>query len=158
MDLVENFLLTTRLSFSRGVWLQRLEARGCLSGLTRDFEIQPPNVDATAGQLSGGNLQKLVLAREFYRQPRIIVAEQPTQGLDVAATEEVWKLLLEARQNAGILLITGDLAEALALCDRVAVMFGGRVVDTFPTTDTARVARIGSMMAGLESTEETPAD
>jgi len=158
MDLVENFLLTTRLSFSRGVWLQRLEARGCLSGLTRDFDIQPPNVDATAGQLSGGNLQKLVLAREFYRQPRIIVAEQPTQGLDVAATEEVWKLLLEARQNAGILLITGDLAEALALCDRVAVMFGGRIVDTFPTTDTARVARIGSMMAGLESTEETPTD
>ncbi len=157
MNLVENFLLTTRLTFSRGVWLQRQQARSRLERLTGDFDIQPPNVDATAGQLSGGNLQKLVLAREFFREPRVIVAEQPTQGLDVAATEEVWKLLLAARQNAGILLITGDLAEALALCDRVAVMFGGRIVDTFPTTDAERVTRIGAMMAGLETAGEAAA-
>lgn len=157
LNLVENFLLTTRLRFSRGVWLQRLMARNCLSGLTGDFDIQPPDVDATAGQLSGGNLQKLVLAREFYRQPRIIVAEQPTQGLDVAATEEVWKLLIEARQRAGILLITGDLAEALSLCDRIAVMFGGRIVDTFPVSDETKVERIGSMMAGLDMKENASA-
>ena len=65
----------------------------------------------------------MVLAREFYRKPRLIVAEQPTQGLDIAATEDVWKLLLEAREQAGILLVTGDLSEALALSDRIAVMY-----------------------------------
>ncbi|PID73112.1 MAG: hypothetical protein CSB33_05455 [Desulfobacterales bacterium] len=73
------------------------------------FEIRPFDLSASAWQLSGGNLQKLVIAREFYRKPRLIVAEQPTQGLDIAAAEEVWKLLLKAREAAGILLVTGDL-------------------------------------------------
>jgi simple sugar transport system ATP-binding protein len=94
------------------------------------------------------------LAREFFRRPRLIVAEQPTQGLDIAATEDVWQLLLEARERAGILLVTGDLSEALALSDRIAVMFDGRIVDTFPATDTAKIDRIGLMMAGI--TEPSP--
>jgi general nucleoside transport system ATP-binding protein len=92
----------------------------------------------------------MVLAREFYRKPRLIVAEQPTQGLDIAATEDVWKLLLEAREQAGILLVTGDLSEALALSDRIAVMYNGRIVSTFYADDEESVARIPLMMAGLQ--------
>jgi simple sugar transport system ATP-binding protein len=91
----------------------------------------------------------MVLAREFYRRPRLIVAEQPTQGLDISATEDVWKLLLKAREQAGILLVTGDLSEALALADRIGVMYGGRLVDCFPSSDEAKVAAIPQMMAGL---------
>jgi simple sugar transport system ATP-binding protein len=89
------------------------------------------------------------LAREFFRRPRLIVAEQPTQGLDIGATEEVWKLLLQARDRAGILLVTGDLKEALSLSDRVAVIYSGRLMDTFAVSNTQKVDQVGLMMAGL---------
>ncbi len=150
LDLVDNFLLTTRRRFCRGPWIQWEKAREKTVELIHSFDIHPPRAAAKARQLSGGNLQKLVLAREFFRRPRLIVAEQPTQGLDIASTEEVWQLLLKARERAGILLITGDLGEALALSDRIAVMFAGRVVDTFPSADRDRVAAIGPMMAGVQ--------
>ena len=91
----------------------------------------------------------MVLAREFYRKPHLIVAEQPTQGLDIAAAEDVWNLLLKAREQAGIMLITGDLSEALELSDRVAVMYGGRIVDTFSTRNKEKIEQIPQMMAGL---------
>jgi simple sugar transport system ATP-binding protein len=151
LDLLDNFLLTTRGGFTRGPWLRRDQAREKAERLLHDFDIRPPNLEALAWQLSGGNLQKMVLAREFYRKPRLIVAEQPTQGLDIAATEDVWKLLLEARQQAGILLVTGDLQEALALSDRLAVMYNGRIVSTFYADDLESVAQIPQMMAGLQA-------
>ncbi len=137
LDLLDNFLLTTRGGFARGPWLMRELAEAKASHLIEEFDIRPPDLSAFAWQLSGGNLQKMVLAREFYRKPRLIVAEQPTQGLDIAATEDVWKLLLEAREQAGILLVTGDLAEAMALSDRIAVMFEGRIV-AIPSPSTIR--------------------
>ena len=77
------------------------------------------------------------------------MAEQPTQGLDIGATEDIWQVLLKARQRAGIILVTGDLNEALSLSDRIAVMFGGRIMDTFDITDRERVAAIGLLMAGI---------
>jgi len=150
LDLVENVLLTTRRGFTSGPFLRKGRATAVTDGLVRDFNVQPGDVNAVAGQLSGGNLQKLVLAREFFREPKLIIAEQPSQGLDVGATEEVWRQLIAARANAGVLLITGDLGEALQLADRVAVMFEGRFVDVFPVGDASKVDRIGLMMAGVE--------
>jgi simple sugar transport system ATP-binding protein len=91
----------------------------------------------------------MVLAREFFRRPRLIVAEQPTQGLDIGAIEAVWQVLLKARARAGILLVTGDLTEALALSDRIAVIFEGRIMDTFDRDDRENLARIGLLMAGV---------
>lgn len=151
LDLLDNFLLTTRGGFVNGPWLEKEKARVKAEELLEKFDIRPPNLTALAWQLSGGNLQKMVLAREFYRRPRLIVAEQPTQGLDISATEDVWNLLLKAREQAGILLVTGDLAEALALSDRIAVMFGGRIVDCFSRDDEEKIAAIPQMMAGLNS-------
>ncbi len=151
LDLLDNFLLTTRDGFKQGIWLQRREALAKGEKLLHEFDIRPPDMNAYAWQLSGGNLQKMVLAREFYRQPRLIVAEQPTQGLDIAAMEDVWRLLLKAREEAGILLVTGDLTEALTLSDRIGVMFGGRIVEIFSTADSDSVERIPQMMAGLAS-------
>ena len=148
LDLVDNFLLTTRQGFAAGPWLKKGEAEAKAKGLIETFGVQPANVRILARKLSGGNLQKMVLAREFYRRPRLIVAEQPTQGLDIAATEDVWNLLLKAREKAGILLLTGDLAEALTLSDRIAVMFEGQIIDTFYTSDTEKIDQIGLMMAG----------
>ena len=150
LDLVDNFLLTTRRRFSRGPWLRRAPAVACLESLMADFGIQPAVPLLAARQLSGGNLQKLVLAREFYRRPKLIIAEQPTQGLDIGATEDVWRLLLKAREEAGILLVTSDLNEALSLSDRLAVMYRGRLVDLFSIYDKEKLARIGQMMAGID--------
>jgi simple sugar transport system ATP-binding protein len=121
--------------------------------LVQDFNIHPPLLHVLARQLSGGNLQKMVLAREFFRRPRLLVAEQPTQGLDIGATEEIWELLLKARDRAGVLLITGDLNEALNLADRIAVMYSGRLMDVFDTNDQNKVDQIGVMMAGLQPSE-----
>jgi len=149
LDLTDNLLLTTRQGFSRGLWLDRARAREAARAIVREHNVQPGRIGLQAWQLSGGNLQKFVLGRELLRRPRLLVAEQPTQGLDVSATEAVWQRLLEARKIAGVLLVTGDLAEALALADRVAVMFRGRIMGQFPVSDAAQVERIGSLMAGL---------
>ncbi len=149
LDLCDNFLLTTRGEFSKGPWLRGKLARDKAQALVKDFRVMPGDTKILARQLSGGNLQKMVLGREFYRNPGLIVAEQPTQGLDIAATEEVWNYLLDARKNAGILLVTGDLTEALALADKIAVMFGGRITDIFDASDKAKIDKIGLMMAGI---------
>jgi simple sugar transport system ATP-binding protein len=149
LDLVDNFLLTTRKGFSRGLWLDRPKAARKARELMEAFDVHPSNPDKLARQLSGGNLQKMVLAREFFRRPRLIVAEQPTQGLDIGAMEAIWSVLLKARQRAGVLLVTGDLSEALMLCDRIAVMFEGRIMDTFDVGEDDIYDRVGLLMAGL---------
>ncbi len=153
LDLLDNFLLTTRGGFSRGPWLDRRRAAEKIGHLLGEFDIRPADPQAFAWQLSGGNLQKLVLAREFYRRPRLIVAEQPTQGLDIAAAEDVWNLLLKAREAAGVLVVTGDLGEAFALADRIGVMYNGRIVALFASDDEEMVALIPQMMAGLAAAD-----
>ena len=149
LDLVANFLLTNRHCFTRGPFLDRISAEKSTRDIIREFGVQPGNPNAPGGALSGGNLQKLVIGREFFRSPRIIIAENPTQGLDIAATEEVWRRLLEARTHAGILLVTGDLNEAFTLADVITVMYRGRFMDVFPRTDEDKLNNIGLMMAGI---------
>ena len=148
-NLVDNILLTTRKGFARGLWLDKKRAELNTRDLIRKYDIRPGRIHALAWQLSGGNLQKAVLARELYREPRFIVAEQPTQGLDVSATEEVWNRLLAARDMAGVLLVTGDLNEALQLADRIAVIYRGRILGMLPTSEADTADRIGPLMAGV---------
>ena len=150
LNLIDNLLLTTRKGFTRkGVLLDKKRAERNIRRLVEEYDIRPGRVHALAWQLSGGNLQKAVLARELYREPRLIVAEQPTQGLDVSATEEVWQRLLAARSMAGVLLVTGDLNEALQLADRIAVIYRGRILGMLPTSDEGTPDRIGPLMAGV---------
>ena len=148
-NLVDNLLLTTRKGFAKGMWLDKKRAERNTRDLIKKYDIRPGRIHALAWQLSGGNLQKAVLARELYREPRFIVAEQPTQGLDVSATEEVWNRLLAARNMAGVLLVTGDLNEALQLADRIAVIYRGRILGMLPTSDEETAGRIGPLMAGV---------
>ena len=114
-----------------------------------------PTIGARSGHLlartlSGGNLQKVILARVLSRQPCLVLAAQPTRGLDVSATEYVRGQLLEQRRRgAGVLLISEDLDEILALSDRIAVMFAGRIVGCIPAGQ-ATAERLGLMMAGRE--------
>lgn len=119
------------------------------------YSIVAHNTRTLAGQLSGGNLQKLIFARELARQPDLFIAEQPTQGLDISATEDVWQAILAQREQSAVLLFTGDLKEALSLSDRVAVMFAGRIVDIIDTSDEESVGRIGLLMAGAGGQDAT---
>ena len=148
-NLVDNLLLTTRKGFSKGFWLDKKQAARDTVELIEKFDIRPGRIHALAWQLSGGNLQKAVLARELFREPKFIVAEQPTQGLDVSATEEVWNRLLGARTMAGVLLVTGDLNEALQLADRIAVIYRGQILDVLSTADKSVARKIGPLMAGI---------
>ena len=121
--------------------------------LIRQFQVKTPSRETPAKSLSGGNIQKMVLARELARQPRAIVAAQPTRGLDIGATEYVRGLLLEQRAaGAAILLISEDLDEILALSDRIAVLYEGNIMDILPRTQ-ATSERLGLLMAGVHSEE-----
>jgi simple sugar transport system ATP-binding protein len=104
-----------------------------------------------ARALSGGNQQKLILAREFNRHPKVLIASQPTRGLDVAAIEFVHKKLMDLRnQDKAVLLVSMELSEILDLSDRILVMYEGEVVGCLDTRD-ATPEQLGLLMAGIRS-------
>jgi simple sugar transport system ATP-binding protein len=123
-------------------------AREHANNLKDKYDILAPSIDTMARKLSGGNLQKVILAREISAQPKLMVAVQPTRGLDVGAIEAIQKLLLEQREaGTAVLLISEELEELLALSDRLAVIFDGRIMGVVPT-DEADINEIGLMMTG----------
>jgi simple sugar transport system ATP-binding protein len=124
--------------------------------LIKDFRVKTPSRETLAKNLSGGNIQKVVLAREISRNPRAILAAQPTRGLDIGATEYVRMELLEQRKKgAAIMLISEDLDEILALSDRIAVIYEGRIMDIVPRAE-ATPEKLGLMMAGVHPEEGAP--
>lgn len=119
-----------------------------------EYEVKAPNPDVKAKNLSGGNLQKLILARVLSRDPRLVVADLPTQGLDIGAIEFVRNKLVSAKINgAGVLLISEDLDEIFALCDWVAPIYEGKLMGIIPG-DLAKREQVGAMMAGLNMAGE----
>lgn len=117
--------------------------------LIEKFRVKTPSRDTHAKNLSGGNIQKVVLAREISRNPRAILAAQPTRGLDIGATEYVREQLIEQRnKGAAVLLVSEDLDEILALSDRIAVVYEGQIMDIVPR-DQATPEKLGLLMAGV---------
>ncbi|MDR3372608.1 MAG: ABC transporter ATP-binding protein [Ancalomicrobiaceae bacterium] len=153
MSVADNMILS-RLAdapFSRRGWISPKAIRAFASERIEAFDIRCPGPEARAGMLSGGNLQKILLARELAHDPIALVAAQPTRGLDIGATQFVHDRFLEMRDRGrGILLISEDLEELMALSDRIAVMYGGRIVGEMPTTE-ATIERVGLLMAGAET-------
>jgi len=147
----ENLMLEDHALTRRWERLDLAKAkRGAAAAIT-EFDIRTPNADTTCGRLSGGNQQKVVLARVLNAKPTVLIAEQPTRGLDVRATAYVHRSLLEARaRGAAILLISSDLDEVAALADRIAVMFRGSIVDTMVNRNVDR-NRLGRLMTGAEA-------
>ena len=128
--------------------LDYLAADNLAGGLKDEYDIQAPSVQTQARKLSGGNLQKLILARELSSTPRMIVAMQPTRGLDVGAIESVQQLLLQQRElGCAVLLVSEDLDELLSLSDRIAVMYEGQVIGLVCSSD-FDINQIGLMMTG----------
>ena len=113
------------------------------------FEIATPSASQISKTLSGGNLQKLILARELSQSPSLLIANQPTRGLDVGATEYVRRRLLEQKQRgAAIFLISEDLDELLNLADRIAVIFKGEIMEIIDPKE-ATMNKLGLLMAGV---------
>lgn len=141
--------------FSRLGWLnQQAIAEFARQGI-RDFDIRTPGPDTAAQSLSGGNLQKVVLARELAAKPDLLVCVQPTRGLDVGAIEYVHRRLLEERRRgAAVLLISTELEEILALSDRIAVICQGKIMGIIPNHE-VDMDQLGLMMAGVLCLGET---
>ena len=138
--------------FSRFGILDQSAARRFVVAQIEKFGIRAAGPEARTGTLSGGNLQKALLARELAFEPLVLVAAQPTRGLDVAAEEFVHRQLLGLRaRGRAVIVISEDLEELFEIADRIAVMFEGRILDVVPVAD-AEVARIGLLMAGAEGT------
>jgi ABC-type uncharacterized transport system ATPase subunit len=151
-SLVENILMNYYFEdgFSKWGIIDSQKIRKLTEELISEYGVATPNADVTAKSLSGGNLQKLILARVFSRKPRLIIVNLPTQGLDVGATEFVQNKLLEAKkERAGVLLISEDLDEILSLSDRIAPIYEGEFMGIIPGKLAGRET-VGALMAGLK--------
>jgi ABC-type uncharacterized transport system ATPase subunit len=147
LTVAENAALEHLNEFTKRGIVDRQGVSQYAQGLIDRFQIKASLGDK-ARTLSGGNLQKLILARVLSREPKVVIAPQPTRGLDVGATEYVRTQLLEQRsRGAAVMLISEDLEEILALSDRIAVMYEGEVVGIVPTCD-ADEEHLGLMMSG----------
>ncbi|HWQ99092.1 MAG TPA: ABC transporter ATP-binding protein [Clostridia bacterium] len=143
-------------SFSEGGLLKRTAIRAHAERLIRQYQIKAPNGTLRAGSLSGGNLQKVILARELSNAPKFLICVQPTRGLDIGAVEYVQNALLEAREaGVGILLISTELDEILALSDRIAVISDGKIADILENDAAIDIGNIGLLMGGDQAEERT---
>jgi len=152
MSVAENSVLKSyyKPPYRRGPLLDYGEIRKTAESLINEYKIAVPSPDTQARLLSGGNMQKLIVGREIRRDPKLIVASNPTFGLDVGATEYIRKLLIRKRdEGRAILLISGDLDEIFQLSDRIAVMFEGRFVGVVRPEEVTR-EEVGLMMSGSE--------
>jgi general nucleoside transport system ATP-binding protein len=150
MTAVENSVLKAyrRPPVGRGPFVDWGEARKMTDGIMRSLEVRAASPDTLVRLLSGGNLQRLLLAREMSESPRVVVAVHPTRGLDVGATEAVRQALrAQQQQGVAILLISEDLDELLALADPIGVLFEGRLVGVMPRSRCS-VEELGLLMAG----------
>jgi simple sugar transport system ATP-binding protein len=149
-SIAENFMLNGSFSspFAKGLGIAFGERNKIADKLVEEFDVRTPSAQTPAGKLSGGNQQKVVLARELSRKVDLLIVSQPTRGVDVGSIEFIHERLVEQR-NAGkaVLLISTELDEVLALADRIAVMYRGQIVGVVDA-NTDR-AKLGQMMAGV---------
>jgi ABC-type uncharacterized transport system ATPase subunit len=156
--LVKNYFLSDNMAlctyyqepFAQGVVLQQSAIKAQADRLIPAFDVRPANPTATAGTLSGGNKQKVIIAREMSRGAKLLIAAQPTRGVDVGSIEFIHQHIVTAREaGLGVLLISAELDEILALSDRVAVMFQGTIIATMPIEEATR-EKLGLLMAGVK--------
>jgi general nucleoside transport system ATP-binding protein len=146
----ENLILGQQHRYTRGVTLNEAKIVEHARKLVTAYDIRPSDPELPARALSGGNQQKIVVAREMSRDFRVLLAAQPTRGVDVGAIEFIHARLRDARdQGKAVLLVSADLSEVLALADRIAVMYGGRFVAVMPRVD-ASPDVLGPYMTGAE--------
>ncbi|MCG0278380.1 MAG: ABC transporter ATP-binding protein [Thermanaeromonas sp.] len=135
--------------YAKGIFLNNSGIRSRAASLVESFGVKTPNLDTPTGRLSGGNIQRVILAREITRNPSVLVAAYPARGLDVGATEYVHLKLMEARDKGmGVLLISEDLEEIMTLSDRIAVIYEGQIMRIMDAEE-AEERTLGLLMAGI---------
>ncbi|MCW5875727.1 MAG: ABC transporter ATP-binding protein [Anaerolineales bacterium] len=147
----DNLVLNTYYQepFSKGAVLQQEAILETARQRVTNFDIRTPSAETRAGSLSGGNQQKVIVARELSRPVKLVVASQPTRGLDVGSIEYIHGRLIESRdQGVAVLLVSSELDEIMQLSDRIAVMYRGKIVDVLPAKGASK-EKIGLLMAGV---------
>jgi len=154
--IADNLVLNTyyQKPYSKGVILQENVILETARQLIKDYDVRTPGPMTPVGSLSGGNQQKVIVARELSRPVKLVVASQPTRGLDVGSIEYIHKQLVAKRDaGAAVLLVSSELDEILQLSDRIAVMYRGKIVDVLPGKN-ANKSQIGLLMAGVHPDEK----
>lgn len=149
-SVTENMIMRnySRPPFSKGPFIRHQESQAYAQRLVEEYDVRTPSVDNKARSLSGGNQQKLVVARELDQSPNLLIAAQPTRGLDVGAIEFVHNQLLKQRdEGKAVLLVSLELDEVLALADRILVMYDGRIIGEL-CEEEATEEKIGLLMLG----------
>ena len=155
MSVLHNFSLAALGSLSRAGFIDRAaERRMALEGVAR-FSVKTISVDEIAGRLSGGNQQKIVLGKWLANNPKLLILDEPTRGIDVGAKAEIHRLMSQlAADGVAILMISSELPEVLGMSDRVLVMREGRIVAEFDRADATSEAVGAAMMGGVSSAEK----
>ena len=149
VSVLDNSIVRDYFKTRLGPHLSRSKTENYLESLINKFSIKAPNSKAEISTLSGGNMQKLLMGRELISNPEVIIASQPTRGLDVNAVEAIHNLLVEHRdKGSAILMISEDLDELFKLSNRIHVMFAGKIVKSF-NIDDADINNVGLAMAGI---------
>ena len=149
VSVLDNSIVRDYFKTRIGPHLSRSKTENYLESLISKFSIKAPNSKAEISTLSGGNMQKLLMGRELISNPEVIIASQPTRGLDVNAVEAIHNLLVEQRdKGSAILMISEDLDELFKLSNRIHVMFEGKIVKSF-NIDDADINNVGLAMAGI---------
>lgn len=155
-SIADNMVLNRyfRHPYARGPVMNHDRIREKSKALVAEYDVRTPSVDTPASNLSGGNKQKVIVAREFSREVKLLIANQPTRGIDVGSIEFIHKQIVAQRdRGVAVLLVSAELDEVLGLADRVAVMYEGRIVQVLPIAEATR-ERVGLLMAG-SAVEET---
>ncbi|MGB0388156.1 MAG: ABC transporter ATP-binding protein [Ardenticatenaceae bacterium] len=150
--IADNLVLNTyyKPPFARGLIRNEAAIEQQAEQLVEKFDVRTPSIVTSAGSLSGGNQQKVIVAREFSRPVKLIIAAQPTRGVDVGSIEFIHSQLVALRdQGAAVLLVSAELDEIMALSDRIAVMYHGKIVATSQREDITR-NELGLLMAGAK--------
>lgn len=150
----DNMMLNTYYNtFAKGVVIDQEKVNQVSTQWVKDFDVRTPSIDATAGTLSGGNQQKVIVAREFSRPIKLLIASQPTRGLDVGSIEYIHGRIIQKRdEGTAVLVVSTELDEIRALSDRIAVMFEGKIVDIMPANLVTK-EQLGLLMAGHRPTD-----
>ncbi|MCL4248721.1 MAG: ABC transporter ATP-binding protein [Anaerolineae bacterium] len=134
--------------YSSGVIVNRKAIENHALKLVEEFDVRTPSVTVAASTLSGGNKQKLIVAREFSKPVKLLIAAQPTRGIDVGSIEFIHQQIIKQRdRGVAVLLVSAELDEIMSLSDRIVVMFGGRIMATLPIAEATR-EKLGLLMAG----------
>lgn len=143
--------------FARNGTVNESAIRSHAGTLIERFDVRTPSVETAAGNLSGGNQQKMVVAREFSRPIKLLIAAQPTRGIDVGSIEFIHSQIVAKRdEGIAVLVVSSELDEIMALSDRIVVMYKGEVIDIVPRQEATREG-LGLLMAGVHTSEQAPA-